>query len=96
MHATTLLPCDRLGRILGGADALIAGAQQRGWPIVRVLHISPESDADAPFSKASGLVRPLDGLMDFEAALTVHKTRHSALVGTGLDVWLTECEHCRG
>jgi nicotinamidase-related amidase len=43
---------------------------------------------DDPFAPASGLVRPLDGLSGFDADLTVHKTRHSALVGTGLDVWL--------
>lgn len=33
-------------------------------------------------------MRPLDGLSDFDAHLTVHKTRHSALIGTGLEVWL--------
>jgi nicotinamidase-related amidase len=83
---------NELGRAeyLAAQNALIAGAQARGWPVVRVLHISPEGDASDPFALASGLVRPLDGLMDFDAALTVHKTRHSALVGTGLDVWLTE------
>ena len=32
--------------------------------------------------------RPLDGLLDFQAALTLEKHRHSALVGTGLAVWL--------
>lgn len=35
-------------------------------------------------------MRALDGLQAFDAALTVTKSRHSALVGTGLDVWLTE------
>jgi nicotinamidase-related amidase len=32
----------------------------------------------------------MDGLVAFDAAHTVRKTRHSALVGTGLDVWLVE------
>jgi nicotinamidase-related amidase len=71
-------------------NALIAAAQARGWPIVRVLHVEPEGGADNPFAPASGLVRPLDGLADFEPSLTVHKTRHSALVGTGLEVWLVQ------
>ncbi|MBV8621733.1 MAG: isochorismatase family protein, partial [Curvibacter sp.] len=35
-------------------------------------------------------VRPLAGLREFEAAATFVKNRHSALVGTGLDVWLTQ------
>jgi nicotinamidase-related amidase len=34
-------------------------------------------------------VRPIDGLADFQAAATFHKSRHSALVGTDLDVRLT-------
>ena len=35
-------------------------------------------------------MRPLEGLAPLEAAATFHKSRHSALVGTGLDVWLTQ------
>ena len=35
-------------------------------------------------------MRPLEGLVDFPAAATFTKSRHSALVGTGLDVWLTQ------
>ncbi len=33
---------------------------------------------------------PLKGLVDFTSAATFTKHRHSALVGSGLDVWLTE------
>lgn len=76
-----------LPAFLAAQNALIATAQARGWPVVRVLHEEP-GDASEPFAPASGLVRPLDGLSGFDAALTVRKTRHSALVGTGLDVWL--------
>jgi nicotinamidase-related amidase len=79
-----------LDEYLKAQNALIAAAQAKGWPIVRVLHITPDGPADDPFAIASGHVRPLEGLAAFDAALTVHKTRHSALVGTGLDVWLTE------
>lgn len=77
-----------LPAFLEAQNALIAGAEALGWPIVRVFHRSEVDDAADPFAPASGLVRPLEGLRPFDAALTVHKTRHSALVGTGLDVWL--------
>lgn len=59
-------------------------------PIVRVFHVSGEEQPENPFAITSGHVKPLQGLTDFDAALTVHKSRHSALVGTGLDVWLTQ------
>ena len=71
-------------------NALIDGAQARGIPIVRVFHTDGPERADNAFSKASGLVRPLEGLAGFEAALTVEKHRHSALVGTNLGIWLTQ------
>ncbi|HET7864034.1 MAG TPA: isochorismatase family protein [Burkholderiaceae bacterium] len=73
---------------LDAANQLIAGCAQRGIPIVRVFHVEGPEVADNPFAHASGLVRPLDGLAPFEAALKVEKHRHSALVGTGLPVWL--------
>jgi nicotinamidase-related amidase len=79
-----------LAEYLAAQNALITGALARGWPVVRVLHVNPGSDVLDPFVMASGLVRPMDGLIDFEPSHTVHKTRHSALVGSGLDVWLTE------
>lgn len=77
-----------LPAFLAHTNALIAGCQTRGVPIVRVFHTDGPDNADNPFAHASGLVRPLDGLRHFEAALTVEKHRHSALVGTGLPVWL--------
>jgi nicotinamidase-related amidase len=71
---------------LSRTNALIDGCINRGVPIVRIFHV----DGDHAFSLASGHVRPLDGLAPFEAAAEFHKTRHSALVGTGLMVWLHE------
>jgi nicotinamidase-related amidase len=71
---------------LASLNRLVAGAVERGLPIVRVFHV----DGDGAFSKASGLVRPLTGLRPFDAAFEVEKHRHSALVGTGLDVWLIQ------
>lgn len=73
-------------------NRLVDGGRALGWRLLRVLHqtVAPPAtgQAEDPFAPASGLVRPLDGLSDFDADVTVHKTRHSALVGTGLDVWL--------
>lgn len=71
-------------------NALIQGAVARGIPIVRIFHTQAPADASNPFSEVSGHVRPLAELADFQAAATFTKTRHSALVGNGFDVWLTE------
>jgi nicotinamidase-related amidase len=69
-------------------NALLAGAQAAALPIVQVFHSDGPESADNPFSHASGLIKPLAELQPFEAALRVDKHRHSALVGTGLSVWL--------
>jgi nicotinamidase-related amidase len=71
-------------------NALITGALARGLPIVRIFHTQAPEDAGNPFSPASGHVSPLAGLQDFAAAASFTKTRHSALVDTGLQVWLTQ------
>jgi nicotinamidase-related amidase len=77
---------------LARTNALLAGAAAQGIPVVQVFHTDgPETSAN-PFCHASGLVRPLDGLAPFDPALVIEKHRHSALVGTGLAVWL----HQRG
>jgi nicotinamidase-related amidase len=75
---------------LAAQNRLIEGFEAAGLPIVRVFHVQPDASGADPFSLESGHVRPLQGLRDFDAALTVNKTRHSALVGSGLDVWLTQ------
>jgi nicotinamidase-related amidase len=71
-------------------NALVDGAQARGIPIVRVFHTDGPQSPDNPFAHGSPFVRPLTGLAPFEAALTVEKHRHSALVGTPLGQWLVE------
>lgn len=71
-------------------NALIAGCEERGIPIVRVLHTDGPTQADNPFAIESGHVIPLRGLRNFTPAASFLKRRHSALVGTGLEVWLTE------
>ena len=70
---------------LANQQALIDGARAAGHRIVRILHVEPEG----VFSLASGFVRPIAELQLTPDA-EFFKTRHSALVGTGLDVWLTE------
>lgn len=71
-------------------NALIAGCEERGVPIVRVLHTDGPAQVDNPFAVESGHVVPMQGLREFNPAASFLKRRHSALVGTGLDVWLTE------
>jgi nicotinamidase-related amidase len=68
---------------LAAQNRLVEGARSRGLPLVRVFHVD-----EGPFALASGFVTPLRELTPFEAALTVHKNRHSALVGTPLEPWL--------
>lgn len=74
---------------LAAQNALIEGCAAAQMPIVRVFHSDGPEQPDNPFAQASGQVRPLQGLAPFAAAATFTKSRHSALVGTGLDVWLT-------
>jgi nicotinamidase-related amidase len=75
---------------LAAQNALIAACQRTGVPIVRIFHVEGRAVADNPFALESGHVRPLEGLAAVEPAATFHKSRHSALVGTGLEVWLRE------
>ena len=62
---------------------LIDGAAARAIPVLQVFHVE---DA-GPFSLGSGHVTTLAPVAVTPAAV-FHKRRHSALVGSGLDVWL--------
>ena len=73
---------------LAATNRLLAGCVHRGVPVLRILHSDGPDTPDNPFAPASGLLRPLDGLAPVEAAASFTKHRHSALVGTGLAVWL--------
>ena len=75
---------------LARCNALLAGAEAAGLPMVRVFHTDGPDHPDNPFARASGRVRPLPGLRPVKPALEVEKHRHSALVGTVLPVWLRE------
>ncbi|UXI67740.1 isochorismatase family protein [Tahibacter amnicola] len=64
---------------------LVDAAKTAGVPILQVFHVDPEG----AFSLESGHVRTLAPLVITPRAV-FHKSRHSALVGSGLGVWLTE------
>lgn len=74
-----------LGAYLERQQALIDGAAARGIPVVQIFHTSETGH----FSLASGHVRTLEPL-SIRPDAVFHKSRHSALVGTGLDTWLTQ------
>ncbi|MCM5678598.1 isochorismatase family protein [Schlegelella sp. S2-27] len=77
-------------RLLERTHALLDGCQARGIPVVRILHTDGPEAPNNPFSRVSGLVRPLEGLQACDAAAEFLKHRHSALVGTGLPIWLRQ------
>jgi nicotinamidase-related amidase len=69
----------------GQVQALIDGAKKNGIPIVQVFHV----EEDGVFSLASGYVKTLDEILIVPDVI-FQKNRHSALVGSGLGVWLVE------
>jgi nicotinamidase-related amidase len=73
-----------LAAYLERQQALVDGAKARGIPIVQVFHVA---DSGA-FAEASGYITTLAPLK-LEPDAVFRKRRHSALVGSGLDVWLT-------
>lgn len=64
-------------------QSLVDGAVARGIHVVQVFHI----EETGPFSVESGFVRTLEPL-SIRPEAVFYKRRHSALVGSGLDVWL--------
>jgi len=64
---------------------LVDGAKAKGIPVVQIFHVEEEG----VFSLASGYVRTLAGL-SIAPDVIFHKHSHSALVGSGLDVWLVQ------
>ena len=74
---------DNLAHYLERQQALIDGAVANGIPIVQIFHLGETG----PFAESSGLVRTIEPLR-IVPDMVFRKRRHSALVGTGLDVWL--------
>lgn len=66
-------------------QALIDGAHRVGVPVVQIFHV----EETGPFSLASGHVVTMSPLA-VGADVVFQKRSHSALVGSGLDVWLTQ------
>jgi nicotinamidase-related amidase len=66
-------------------QALIDGARLCKIPVVQAFHV----EESGPFSVASGHVVSLAEL-SFTPDATFYKRSHSALVGSGLDVWLVQ------
>ena len=66
-------------------QALVDGARARAIPVVQIFHVEEQG----AFSLASGHVRTLEPL-SIAPDVVFHKHRHSALVGSGLPVWLAE------
>ena len=62
--------------------------EQRGNPNAPRLAIMQQADQVAQRHAGIDDVLDDDDVAAFEAAATFHKSRHSALVGTGLEVWL--------
>jgi len=77
---------DRYARLfLAKLQSLIDGAKVRGIPIAQIFHV----EEGGAFSIASGHVKTIEGLSLTPDAV-FHKRSHSALVGSGLDVWLVK------
>jgi len=74
---------DRLDAYLKRQQALIDGAKRIGVPVVQVFHV----EETGVFAESSGFVTTLAPLQITPDAL-FKKRRHSALIGSGLDVWL--------
>lgn len=69
---------------LARQQQLIDGAKAAGIPVVQIFH----TRAGSAFDRDGGLVRTMEGL-SIEPDAIFYKERHSALAGTGLDIWLT-------
>jgi nicotinamidase-related amidase len=79
---------EHVAAFIDRCNALVTTCVQAKVPVIRILHVEGPASKDNAFAVESGQVRPLDGLIDFPAAAEFQKSRHSALVGTGLAVWL--------
>ena len=70
---------------LEGLQHLIDGAKARTIPVVQVFHV----EQSGVFSLESGHVVPLEGV-SIDPDAVFYKRSHSALIGSGLDVWLVQ------
>ena len=90
-------PCwhgNELPAFLRNVHSLIDLCQTRRIPVVQVFHEELTSDASDPFSRTSGLVRPMPEL-SLRADAVFHKHVHSAMFGetaegVTLEYWLRD------
>ena len=66
-------------------QSLIEGAQSRKIPVIQIFHV----EDSGVFSPESGYVVSLRDL-SVKPDAVFYKRSHSALIGSGLDVWLTQ------
>jgi nicotinamidase-related amidase len=66
-------------------QVLIDGAKARDIPVVQIFHV----EESGVFSIPSGHVKTMEGI-SLTSDAVFHKHSHSALVGSGLDVWLVQ------
>lgn len=83
-HAPYWSPVD-LPAFYDRLQALIDGARAHKIPVVQIFHV----EESGHFSLQSGSIKPLAAL-SIQPQAVFHKSRHSALIGSGLPVWLTE------
>ena len=74
---------ERLDAYIERQQALVDGAKRVGIPVAQVFHV----EETGVFAESSGFVATLAPLRIAPDAI-FKKRRHSALVGSGLDVWL--------
>src|ERR1700722_634283 len=70
---------------VGRLQALIDGAKAQRIAVVQIFHVEEEG----AFSLASGHVKTFAGVSIAPDA-QFYKRSHSALIGSGLDVWLVQ------
>jgi len=75
---------DELPAFLKNVQSLIDQANARGIPIEQVFHEDITDDASDPFSRSSGLVRPMPELV-LRPDAVFHKHVHSAMFGQTAD-----------
>lgn len=85
---------EELPAFLENVQSLIDKASARAIPIAQVFHEEPTDDASDPFSRASGLVRPMPEL-SLRADEVFRKHVHSAMFGRSaagvtLEEWLRQ------
>ena len=75
---------DELPAFLENVQSLVDGARARGIPVLQVFHAELTNDARDPFSRTSGLVRPMPEL-SLVADAVFYKHVHSAMFAKMVD-----------